>query len=154
MFEGNHIIIDDSVIELYINQGGFHLLGRSSDSIRTQHYPKVERVCNELSLDGLVLIGATHTLTDAMYLSNHLSSKNINTNVIAVPCTVDGNVCHQMIEANVGFDTSSTVYGQLMGNILIDCASAFKYWYFIRIMGRDPSHLALECALRTHPNLV
>jgi diphosphate--fructose-6-phosphate 1-phosphotransferase len=101
-----------------------------------------------------VVIGATHSLTDAMYLSDYLLSVNSKTKIIAVPCTVDGNVGHQMIEANVGFDTSSKTYGQLMGNILIDCASAFKYWYFIRIMGRDPSHLALECALRCAPNLV
>lgn len=73
--------------------------------------------------------------------------------MITVPCTVDGNVCHNMLEASVGFDTSSKIYSQIMGNILIDCASAFKYWYFIRIMGRDPSHLALECALRTYPNM-
>lgn len=107
-----------------------------------------------MDLDGLVLIGATHTLTDATYLSDFFLEKNSKVKVIGVPCTVDGNVCHQMIEANVGFDTSSKVYSQLMGNILIDCASAFKYWYFIRIMGRDPSHLALECALRCQPNLV
>jgi len=37
--------------------------------------------------------------------------------------------------------------------MLTDSASAIKYWYFIRLMGRNPSHLALECALRTHPNM-
>lgn len=38
--------------------------------------------------------------------------------------------------------------------MLTDSASAIKYWYFIRLMGRDPSHLALECAIQTHPNMV
>jgi 6-phosphofructokinase 1 len=38
--------------------------------------------------------------------------------------------------------------------MLSDSASAIKYWYFIRLMGRDPSHLVLECAMQTHPNLV
>lgn len=154
LFEGNYLEIDDQIIELYLNQGGYHLLGRNSDAIREKDFEKVLKVCKEMDLDGLVMIGATHTLTDAMYLSDFLLEKNSKTKVIAVPCTVDANVCHQMIEANVGFDTSSKVYSQLMGNILIDCASAFKYWYFIRIMGRDPSHLALECALRCQPNLV
>jgi 6-phosphofructokinase len=38
--------------------------------------------------------------------------------------------------------------------MLSDSASAIKYWYFIRLMGRDPSHLVLECAMQTHPNMV
>jgi 6-phosphofructokinase len=37
---------------------------------------------------------------------------------------------------------------------MIDAASAIKYWYFIRIMGRAPSHATLECALQTQPNIV
>jgi len=71
LFEGNSLEIDENLMELYMNQGGFHLLGRSSDSIRAKEFPKVERVCSDLELDGLVVIGATHTLTDAMYLSNY-----------------------------------------------------------------------------------
>ena len=38
--------------------------------------------------------------------------------------------------------------------MLTDSASAVKYWYFIRLMGKEPSHLATECALRTSPNMV
>ena len=38
--------------------------------------------------------------------------------------------------------------------MLTDSASAIKYWYFIRLMGRDPSHLVLECAMQTHPSIV
>jgi 6-phosphofructokinase len=38
--------------------------------------------------------------------------------------------------------------------MLTDSASAVKYWYFIRLMGYEPSHLALECALKTSPNMV
>lgn len=37
---------------------------------------------------------------------------------------------------------------------MTDAASAIKYWYFIRLMGRDPSHLVIECALSTQPNYV
>ena len=154
LFEGNAIEINDDIYELYAGQGGFHLLGRSADKIRGEgELKKVYNVCADMELDGQVLIGATHTLTDALYLSDYLQANNSKTKVITVPCTVDGNVCHNMLEASVGFDTSSKIYSQIMGNILIDCASAFKYWYFIRIMGRDPSHLALECALRTYPNM-
>lgn len=71
-----------------------------------------------------------------------------------MPTTVDNNVGHHLFETTVGFDTSSRLYAQLIGNIMTDAASSIKYWYFIRLMGRDPSHLVLECGLQTHPNLV
>ena len=100
------------------------------------------------------MIGATHTISDACSLSNHFLSKGIDTRVIAVPATVSGNIRHNFISTSIGFDTASKVYSQLIGNMLSDSASAIKYWYFIRLMGRDPSHLALECAMQTHPNLV
>lgn len=77
----------------------------------------------------------------------------IGTRVITVPATVDGNMNHNFISTSIGFDTASKVYSQLIGNMLTDSASAIKYWYFIRLMGQDPSHLALECALSTHPNI-
>jgi diphosphate--fructose-6-phosphate 1-phosphotransferase len=105
-------------------------------------------------LTGLVIIGATHTLTDALSLSEYFVENNVTTRVIGVPSTVDGNIRHNYICSSIGFDTASKVYSQLIGNMLSDSASAIKYWYFIRLMGRDPSHLALECAVQTHPNMV
>lgn len=76
------------------------------------------------------------------------------TGVVAIPATLDGNIRHRFFQCSLGFDTAAKVYSQLIGNMLTDSASAIKYWYFIRLMGKDPSHLALECALKTHPNMV
>lgn len=101
-----------------------------------------------------MIIGATHTLTDAASISEYFLANDVTTRVIAVPATVDGNIRHQYVSTAIGFDTASKVYSQLIGNMLSDSASAIKYWYFIRLMGRDPSHLALECAMQTHPNIV
>lgn len=100
-----------------------------------------------------MLVGATHTLSDALLISDFLLKEGSKTRVITVPCTVDNNIGHHMLESIVGFDSASKVYSQLIGNIMIDAASAVKYWYFIRLMGRDPSHLVLECALQTQPNI-
>ena len=88
-----------------------------------------------------MLIGASHTFSDCLRLSNFLLEKECKTRVIAIPCSVDNNVGHHMLEQCVGFDTASKLYSQLIGNLMIDAASAIKYWYFIRVMGRDPSHL-------------
>lgn len=105
-------------------------------------------------MTGLVIVGATHSLTDAVSLAEYFLEKHVKTRVIGVPATVDGNIRHQYIASSIGFDTASKVYSQLIGNMLTDSASAIKYWYFIRLMGKDPSHLALECAIQTHPNMV
>ena len=154
LFSGNHIIINDENFEYFKNLGGYTFLGRSNDKIRDpSELEKTKNTCLKLKLDGLVLIGASHTLTDGLILSNYFLEQNISTSVIVIPASIDNNVGHSMLETIVGFDTASKLYSQLIGNIMIDAASATKYWYFIRLMGRDPSHLVLECALQTHPNI-
>eukprot|EP01015_Nassula_variabilis_P010208 TRINITY_DN1814_c0_g1_i8.p1 TRINITY_DN1814_c0_g1~~TRINITY_DN1814_c0_g1_i8.p1 ORF type:complete len:573 (+),score=117.46 TRINITY_DN1814_c0_g1_i8:66-1784(+) len=155
LFKEQAILIDDKNFWCFHNQGGYHFLGRSQDKVRTQkELEATAATCQDLNLDGLVLVGASHTLTDCLVLSEHCLNSGIKTRIIGIPCTVDGNVYHPMLESVVGFDSSSKVYSQLIGNIMTDAASAIKYWYFIRLMGRDPSHLVLEAALQTHPNMV
>jgi 6-phosphofructokinase len=108
---------------------------------------KLGEVCKKFSITGLVLVGATHALSDAAFLNEYLIANKIETNVVCIPATVDGNIRHNYCQTSLGFDTASKFYSQLIGNMLTDSASAVKYWYFIRLMGKDPSHLALECAL-------
>lgn len=110
--------------------------------------------CRALNLNGLVLVGATTTLTDAVYLANYLIQKDVSTRVVVIPASVDGNIHHKYVQTAIGFDTCSKYYSTLIGNMLTDSASAIKYWYFIRLMGSTPSHMALECALKTSPNVV
>lgn len=109
--------------------------------------------CKRHHITGLVLVGATHTLTDGARLTEYFLTNNVKTNVTVIPATLDGNIRHNYLQCSLGFDTASKVYSQQIGNMLTDSASASKYWYFIRLMGKDPSHLAIECALRTHPNM-
>ena len=93
-------------------------------------------------------------MTDALYLAEYFKANKAPCRVIVVPAAVDGDLQHNYLQTAIGFDTASKVYSQLIGNMLTDSASAIKYWYFIRLMGKDPSHLAVECALKTHPNYV
>jgi len=117
-------------------------------------FPKFAETMKKYNITGLVVIGATHSLTDTAKLSEYFLKNRVATNVVCVPATLDANVRHNFIQMPIGFDTASKCYSQLIGNMLTDSASAIKYWYFIRLMGRDPSHLAVECAMRTHPNMV
>jgi diphosphate--fructose-6-phosphate 1-phosphotransferase len=155
LFANETIKITRDNLKYYANQGGYHFLGRTADKMRSKEEMEAAHVtCKKLDLDGLIVVGASHSLTDAMILSNYLIKENCKTKVVTVPCTVDNNIGHPMLQGIVGFDSASKTYSQLIGNIMIDAASAVKYWYFIRLMGRDPSHLVLESALQTHPNMV
>jgi len=147
--------IDEETFHPFRNLGGYDFLGRSHDYLRSDaEQLQAAELCAKYQLNGLVMIGATHTLSDACSLSNYFLDKGVSTRVIGIPATVNGNIRHNFISTSIGFDTASKVYSQLIGNMLTDSASAIKYWYFIRLMGRDPSHLVLECAMQTHPNLV
>ncbi|THU58139.1 hypothetical protein C4D60_Mb03t11030 [Musa balbisiana] len=74
--------------------------------------------------------------------------------VVGVPVTFYGDLKNQFVETDVGFDTVCRVNSQLISNVCIDALSAEKYYYFIRLMGRKASHVALECALQSHPNML
>lgn len=135
------------------------MLGRSVDSIRkSTELQSTLHTCQALQLNALVLIGGPTTLTDAAHLAEFLASQQrdspVKTRVIGVPATIDGDIKNRYMETTVGFDTACKVYSSLIGNIAIDGMSATKYYYFIRLMGRAPSHITLECALQTNPNIV
>lgn len=155
LFKGDYIEVQADTFNFYRNQSGFHFLGRSSDKLRTEQEKELTlATCQKLDLDGLILVGATHTLNDALHLSEYLLLKQCKTKVIGLPASIDNTVYHRQLEVSVGFSSSSHLYSTLIANLMTDASSNTKYWYFIRLMGRDPSNLALECALATHPNLV
>eukprot|EP00698_Gefionella_okellyi_P006250 TRINITY_DN15641_c0_g1_i1.p1 TRINITY_DN15641_c0_g1~~TRINITY_DN15641_c0_g1_i1.p1 ORF type:complete len:1234 (+),score=321.17 TRINITY_DN15641_c0_g1_i1:35-3703(+) len=155
MFAGHHTVITERLLSMYRNQGGFDLLGRSVDRIRGEKdYRATAAVCQKLRLDGLVIVGGHYSMSDAARVAEYFLANSVPTRVIGVPGTVDGDLKGPFIEMPFGFDTASKVYSQLIGNIAIDCNSNKKYWYFIRLMGRAPSWVTLECALQTHPNVV
>jgi len=156
LFEGEHIEIKSlSQIRSYLNRGGYDLVGRSVDMLRTPtQLQKVAATCVKLRLDGLVLVGGPTTNQDAATVAEYFSGQKVATVVVGVNCNVDGDLKDNSIETPVGFDTATKVYSQLIGNIETDALSAKKYYYFIRLMGRAPSHITLECALQTRPNLV
>lgn len=158
LFDGKYITITPELLASFRNQGGYHMLGRSVDKIRTATGQAAAlATCTSLKLDGLVLVGGTFTNTDAAHLAEYFAAHQqpgSRTAVIGVPATIDGDVHSQFVEQTLGFDTATRVYSQLVGNMATDGNSAKKYWFFIRLMGRHASRIALEVALQTHPNAV
>ncbi|KAH9759803.1 Pyrophosphate--fructose 6-phosphate 1-phosphotransferase subunit alpha 2 [Citrus sinensis] len=131
------------------------MLGRTKDQIRTTEQVNAAlTACKNLNLDGLVIIGGVTSNTDAAYLAETFAEAKCPTKVVGVPVTLNGDLKNQFVETNVGFDTICKVNSQLISNVCTDALSAEKYYYFIRLMGRRASHVALECTLQSHPNMV
>jgi pyrophosphate--fructose-6-phosphate 1-phosphotransferase len=59
-----------------------------------------------------------------------------------------------LVPVSFGFDTAAKTYAEFVGNLQLDALSSQKYYHFVRLMGRSASHIALEVALQTQPNLV
>lgn len=145
-------VLDDAIIADYLNSGGFDMIGSGRTKIETpDQFKKAYEACK--GLDGLVIIGGDDSNTNAALLAEYFLSKGSKTTVVGVPKTIDGDLANEFIEIPFGFDTACKVYSEIIGNILKDTLSAKKYWYFIKLMGRSASHITLECAYQTHPNL-
>ncbi|KAK4484015.1 hypothetical protein RD792_011228 [Penstemon davidsonii] len=155
LFAQRALEITDDILSTYKNQGGYDLLGRTKDQIRTTEQVNAALdACTALKLDALVIIGGVTSNTDAAQLAETFAERKCTTKVVGVPVTLNGDLKNQFVEANVGFDTICKVNSQLISNVCTDALSAEKYYYFIRLMGRKASHVALECTLQSHPNMV
>ena len=154
-------LIDDDFIEFtddYINQyrntGGFDIIGSGRTKLETEEQFKiVTEVAKKHGLTAVVIIGGDDSNTNAAVLAEYMAAHNTGVQVIGCPKTIDGDLKNEDIEASFGFDTATKTYSELIGNIERDANSAKKYWHFIKVMGRSASHVALECALETQPNI-
>ena len=142
------------IIDEYRNTGGFDIIGSGRTKLETQEqFDKGLEILKKLDIKALVIIGGDDSNTNACVLAEYYAAINAGVQVIGCPKTIDGDLKNEQIETSFGFDTACKVYSELIGNIQRDCNSARKYWHFIKVMGRSASHIALECALQTHPNI-
>ncbi|KAJ4915607.1 Pyrophosphate--fructose 6-phosphate 1-phosphotransferase subunit beta 1 [Raphanus sativus] len=138
----------------YRNQGGFDMICSGRDKIETpEQFKQAEETAKKLDLDGLVVIGGDDSNTNACLLAENFRSKNLKTRVIGCPKTIDGDLKCKEVPTSFGFDTACKIYSEMIGNVMIDARSTGKYYHFVRLMGRAASHITLECALQTHPNI-
>src|SRR5690554_3173015 len=146
--------LTSEIIDEYRNTGGFDIIGSGRTKLESkEQYDKGLVILKELDIKVLVIIGGDDSNTNAAVLAEYYKSINAGVQVIGCPKTIDGDLKNEQIETSFGFDTACKVYSELIGNMQRDCNSARKYWHFIKVMGRSASHIALECALQTHPNL-
>ncbi|RYR31273.1 hypothetical protein Ahy_B01g056073 isoform C [Arachis hypogaea] len=135
-------------------QGGFDMIRSGRDKIETpEQFKQAEETVQKLDLDGLVVIGGDDSNTNACLLAEYFRNKNMKTLVIGCPKTIDGDLKCKEVPTSFGFDTACKIYSEMIGNVMIDARSTGKYYHFVRLMGRAASHITLECALQTHPNI-
>ncbi|MBJ7449734.1 MAG: diphosphate--fructose-6-phosphate 1-phosphotransferase [Parachlamydiales bacterium] len=148
------LLIEESTIDPYRNQGGFDLLGSGRTKIETEEQLRESlKTMNALDLDGLVVVGGDDSNTNAAVLAETFKKAGCKTVVIGVPKTIDGDLKNEHVEVSFGFDTACKIYSEMIGNLEKDALSSKKYYHFVKLMGRSASHIALECALQTHPNM-
>lgn len=154
ILDSNHRLLSRERIDAHRNTGGFDLIGSGRDKIDSEaDLESCRESCSRLGLDGLVVIGGDDSNTNAAQLAESFAANGSDLVVVGVPKTIDGDLKGNGIEASFGFDTATKLYSELIGNIQRDARSAKKYWHFIKLMGRSASHVTLECALRTRPNV-
>lgn len=153
-FRHQYMELTEGYIKQYRNTGGFDIIGSGRHKLETpEQFDKGLEILNELEIKALVIIGGDDSNTNAAVLAEYYKEKNAGIQVIGVPKTIDGDLKNEWIETSFGFHTASRVYSEVIGNIQRDCNSSKKYWHFIKLMGRSASHIALECALQTRPNV-
>ncbi len=154
LVEDDTLIFDDEYIDAYRNTGGFDIIGSGRTKLETnEQFAVAVDVCKKHGITAIVIIGGDDSNTNAAVLAEYFAAKNTGVQVIGCPKTIDGDLKNEDIECSFGFDTAAKTYSELIGNIERDANSAKKYWHFIKVMGRSASHVALECALETQPNI-
>jgi len=154
LVDHDYIEITAENLQAYRNTGGFDMIGSGRTKLEKEsQFEKGLEIIRELDIKAVVIIGGDDSNTNACVLAEYYAAKQYGVQVIGCPKTIDGDLKNDQIETSFGFDTATKTYSELIGNIERDCNSARKYWHFIKLMGRSASHIALECALQTQPNI-
>ncbi|KAK4389987.1 Pyrophosphate--fructose 6-phosphate 1-phosphotransferase subunit alpha [Sesamum angolense] len=131
LFAQKTLEITDDILGTYKNQGGYDLLGRTKDQIRTiEQVNAALNACTTLKLDALVIIGGVTSNTDAANLQKLLQKESASQSK-----HVEKILLYQMAPCDLRFIMT-----------VVD-------WFYASI-GRRASHVALECTLQSHPNMV
>ncbi|MFI3283923.1 MAG: diphosphate--fructose-6-phosphate 1-phosphotransferase [Erysipelotrichaceae bacterium] len=154
LVEDDTLVFDDAYIDEFRNTGGFDIIGSGRTKLESnEQFAVAAEVCKKHGINAVVIIGGDDSNTNAAVLAEYFAAHETGIQVIGCPKTIDGDLKNEDIECSFGFDTACKTYSELIGNIQRDANSAKKYWHFIKVMGRSASHVALECALETQPNV-
>lgn len=154
LVDNKYIEITAEFLQDYRNTGGFDIIGSGRTKLeKTEQFDTAANNCKALVIKAIIIVGGDDSNTNACLLAEYYAAKHVPIQVVGCPKTIDGDLKNEQIETSFGFDTACRVYSELIGNLMRDTSSAKKYWHFVKLMGRSASHITLECALQTHPNV-
>jgi len=154
LVNNKYIRLHKGLIDRYRNTGGFDMIGSGRTKISTlKQFQATASSLEYLNMDGLVIIGGDDSNTNAALIAEYLKQNNMKCKCVGVPKTIDGDLSNEFIEISFGYDSCCKVYSNEISNLARDARSAGKYWFFLKMMGRSASHITLECALQTRPNV-
>ncbi|PXF44921.1 Pyrophosphate--fructose 6-phosphate 1-phosphotransferase [Gracilariopsis chorda] len=154
LLNAEYVLLDADTVALYRNQGGFHMIGSGRTKIETPaQFDAVRNTVEQLDLDALVIVGGDDSNSNAMKIAEHFKQHQLKCCVNGAPKTIDNDLRNAQVQVSFGFDTAAKSYAESIASLAFDAVSARKAYHFVRVMGRSASHIALECALQTHPNL-
>ena len=154
LVDDKNMEITAALVDAYRNTGGFDMIGSGRTKIETpEQFDAALATAKKHGLSAVVVVGGDDSNTNAALLAEFFAARKAGIAVIGVPKTIDGDLKNEDIEASFGFDTATKLYAELVGNIERDSASGRKYWHFVKLMGRSASHIGLEVALQTRPNV-
>ena len=154
VMKGTYINITGDLVARYRNAGGFAMIKTGRDKIDTpEKMEQCRKTCRDLRLDALVIVGGDDSNTNAAFVAE--ATQDIGVQVIGVPKTIDGDLqVPEYCQISFGFHSAARAYANTIGSLCVDSSSDVKYWHFVKIMGRSASHLAMEAAFLSHPNVV
>ncbi len=154
LLEDDFINLTADYVAQYRNTGGFDIIASGRTKLETEEqFAIATEVCKKHGITAIVIIGGDDSNTNAAMLAEYFAKHQTGVQVIGCPKTIDGDLKNDAIEISFGFDTATKTYAELIGNIEKDANSARKYWHLVKVMGRSASHIALECAFQTQPNI-
>ena len=156
--ENECIEITRELVDRYRNLGGFTMIKTGRAKIDSRQKVELSKAtCKSLGLDALVIVGGDDSNTNAAFLAQEMLADGIQ--VIGVPKTIDGDIqvrddAGQVLCAvSFGFHTAARAFASAIAGLANDASSDIKYYHVCKVMGRVASHLALEVALQSHPNM-
>jgi len=154
LIDSKYIECTAELLAKFRNQGGFHCLGSGRTKIESaEHFAKTAAVCKRLQLDGLVIVGGDDSNTNAALIAEYFRATGHRTRCVGVPKTIDGDLRNEQVEMSFGFDSACKTFSEKVAALCADAVSARKTYHVCRLMGRTASHITLEVALQTHPNV-
>ncbi len=139
LISGNIVKMDERSVSDIIHRGGTILSTARCPEFRTEEgVEKARKKCEEIGIEGLVVIGGDGSFRGAA----DLSAKGVL--CIGLPGTIDNDIA--CTDYTIGFDTAMNTAMELMDK-LRDTSQSHDRCSVVEVMGRNAGHIAVNTGI-------